>query len=141
MSTLKRIALLTVVGSLVLAAGAQAAQVISPVAVQRAVTFWQPYSPTPVCPDGVVIHQVWRYSNDNVAGTVPSDSYSRREDGTLQPNCNVYVAPQFRGLTRPMQCAFVARSLGTSWFGLPPTTDRRNVMYGGGWIVPRACGA
>lgn len=110
---------------------------ISAVAVSLALAFWTPYNDgQPVCPDGVSIHHVTFYGT---AGSVPGLAYTLRENGQLVPNCNVYIDPTFQHLRRPMQCAFVARALGAAWFGLPASSDRRNVMYGRGWVVPGAC--
>lgn len=113
---------------------------ISAAAITLALAFWAPYNHgQPVCPDGVVVHQVWRYSNDDVPGTVSSAAYRKFVNGALEPNCNVYVAPQFRGMTVAEQCAFVARALGAAWFGLPPSGDRRNIMYYSARVIPGAC--
>lgn len=131
MSTLKRIALLTVVGSLVLAAGAQAKS-LSPVAVQRAVAFWQPYSSTPVCGDGLTIHQTGY-------GETPGPSFIRREDGRLVPQCELFADPSIAQLPVADQCAWVARNIGASFFGLGASNDARNVMYQRRWVTPAAC--
>lgn len=117
-------------------AGTASAAVISPKAVKLAVAFWQPYSPTPVCPAGITLHRVGPYGTP---GSVPSAAYIVRTNGELVPNCNVYVSPEFPDEPRPLQCAFVARALGVAWFGLSPSRDRRNVMYRDGWVIPRAC--
>lgn len=108
---------------------------ISAAAVTLALAFWAPYNHgQPVCPGGVQIHNVASYSGDT-----PGAAYARREDGELQPNCEVFVTAEWRRQPRAVQCAFVARALGASWFGLSPSDDWRNVMYFRRFVVPGAC--
>jgi hypothetical protein len=109
---------------------------LSQAAIILALAFWQPYSTTPVCPDGVSVHDVPAYGT---AASVPGPAYTRRDNGELTSNCDIYVTAEWLRQPRAVQCAFVARALGTSWFGLDASSDRANVMYSRRFVVPGAC--
>jgi len=78
-----------------------------------ALAFWLPYSPTPVCPDGIQVSQA-RVPHDLVA--VGVIAWSRRGS----QDCRVWVnRNRWRFLTPPWQCAALAHEIGHMWFDLP----------------------
>jgi hypothetical protein len=99
---------------------AQAADIDSQV-IARAVAFWQPYSPTPVCPAGVTISfyapgqgpPAWPHAN----------GWAVRGIG-----CEIHLRSDIPDQTPAVQCALIAHELGHAVFSLPDSDDPRNVM-------------
>lgn len=105
---------------------------ISATAVTLALAFWAPYNGgQPVCPGGVHVERAAYGATQAYVG--------RHDDGSLVPQCDMYAAPWIASLPRAEQCAWVARNIGATFFGLGASNDRRNIMYSRKWVTPGAC--
>lgn len=111
---------------------------ISAVAITMALAFWAPYnnSGQPVCASGVKIQAVGAYGSP---GSVPGPTFVRTDGGQLTRHCQMYADPAILKQTHAVQCAWVARNVGASWFGLPASSDPTNVMSATTFVMPATC--
>lgn len=96
-------------------------------AVTLALAFWTPYSPEPVCPQGVQVisyNYGGLYTIDNGLRVRPTrDTYAFTSLDTM--SCIVWMNVRVR--TVPEACVYIIHEIGHNWFGLRHTTER-NVM-------------
>lgn len=97
---------------------------IAPLAVTLALAFWAPYSPQPVCPDGVVIHVVADiHASAPVALPATAVAWTWIGGG-----CVLWVDRAVERWSIADQCAIVAHEIGHGALGLDHSADPANIM-------------